>query len=1336
MKVVALFAASACSCLAAIGNLRVLGTTATQALIAYTAPDANACTIQVSESPGLTPLVLDMDPAIFANSNIDLSRPSTVTSGRSREVVIGQRTAQHATAGTYSGVRHFSRALQAYTPHYGAITCPSTGETATFKFTTGNIPIGGTYGDPWLSDAAHPGDQPWPETLGGANPEYVNDPTTGILTERIGLRSNDYYLWSPASLNAPVFSTAYNQGQNPCDSAGPWTNPCGSIVSGGAGNTTVGNSAAPLVLRLPMTANSAWAYGQHNYSTPYSLDQLAVNLTGYGNSNTAGWRAVWVCLSMNGGASCANTPWLVTLGTSSSTQTAGQLDKTQYGVTPWLLDSNPRINMEETTFNRGTNTVSGNTLTWASANSTNFWSLYWTTGGNGRIRLSTVSYADACAASSPTAAEYTITGYTDGLHMTVTPTPPAGSNYWCANNFTVMIWRANAPITDSSTITLTSANMSVLESYSPSYPDNGAGTGCMNTLVQGGYFCLYGGLYWFNPTTGASVYYGYMSVPNPGITNSWNTVGLTPSGETANIDQSQSVLTWYFLAGDPAGGGPLVIRGVFNPTTIVQPAVPYANGSQIGNATVTGTTAYSVTYSNGLTFTNMTPQNPGGACQTLVCQMATFDPTFNAYTYSHYLGNPGWNCTPYGMSAGIFFPVCYADNQDSMGWIFAFSPGDGNPAHAGQAGGPGIVGAINTFNTPNGPVGPTQTAMTGRTLHALAETGETGWISINTHWGPTLNTTSSTIPSSSADCSVFGLPTGHQCIQLSIVNHTSPAPCVTGCTGYEPYLSNRQYQFTGAPGETRIAKIGDTVCVGGTSNCDWGSGANEMMSLQIKDYNGVPGAWVFQRNLYNSEKAISTTPINLWWASRNFIPPGSSTSGTGLAAYWSPLTGCAGLPDPHGACLAQNPNETFSHGEWRDGGSSQATNVPSWDANGGQWPTDYQNTVGPVPAMLSLGFANLTPFQTPDVNFTSYSPPFAGTWGHPWTGEAGTHPNPAGANASAYESIRAFDNTPYQGSSASPNFTLVTGQLYNSTPASVTDPDDFFGTGGKAMISRKLMAQGLSCGAHPLIDISGPGSVIATDATGSYTACFSRVANECRPASTVGQVFVNCPGVVTSGGSIGCNGNALMGGTPMGVGNDICVGNQGAANNAIRQYTLDRTDYAGAYTRTLVGATSRLRMVFGFENNRLLPDNSWLLYRSEYLNYQRYDMWAAKVPPFPAADSVNRGTFVPVSLTLRPPAGLTVNNAIVQFGYQEYGAPQLLNCTTRNDACIATASTVLSGRQPFSFASENHAGAPCSSGCIVTIPAISQRILYYRIQYRAANNSVIAVNPLVSVVVP
>ena len=95
-----------------------------------------------------------------------------------------------------------------------------------------------------------------------------------------------------------------------------------------------------------------------------------------------------------------------------------------------------------------------------------------------------------------------------------------------------------------------------------------------------------------------------------------------------------------------------------------------------------------------------------------------------------------------------------------------------------------------------------------------------------------------------------------------------------------------------------------------------------------------------------------------------------------------------------------------------------------------------------------------------------------------------------------------------------------------------------------------------------------------------------------------------------------------------------------------------------------------------------------------------------------------------------------MNNAIVEFGYQEYGAPQLINCTTRNDACIATASAVPYGNQPFYFASENPAGASCASGCTIAIPAISQRVLYYQVTYRAANNTVLSSDPPIAVVVP
>jgi len=366
------------------------------------------------------------------------------------------------------------------------------------------------------------------------------------------------------------------------------------------------------------------------------------------------------------------------------------------------------------------------------------------------------------------------------------------------------------------------------------------------------------------------------------------------------------------------------------------------------------------------------------------------------------------------------------------------------------------------------------------------------------------------------------------------------------------------------------------------------------------------------------------------------------------------------------------------------------------------------------------------------VNYTSANPPFSGVYGHPWGFDAGSHPNAAGANAAANESIRAFDNTPVQGGGFDPAFTLVSGQLYAATPSSVADPDDPFGSNSVVAINRKLMAQGNSCGSHPLIDVSGPHSSMSTGTAGSYTACFARANGECYTGSTTGQVYVNCPGVIWPS----CTGTSIHGGTPMGAGNDICVGNIAADANAVRQFTLDRTDYAGAYTRTLVTATSRLRMVYGFENNRVLPDNSWLLFRTDWLNYQRCDMWMAKLPPYPAPDSVVRSTFVPVTLTVKPPAGLAVNNAIVQFGYQEYGAPQLMDCTTRNDACMVAASTVASGNSPYYFASESPAGTACSSGCAISIPAISQHVLYYRVQYRAANNTVLAQGDLTAVVVP
>src|SRR5258708_8640183 len=113
----------------------------TQPVLAYTAPDNNACTLAVSASPTLAPLAADVDPSLYAGADTDLGRDGTFAAGPVRAVVIGKRVAEVA----LDGKRH-SRALQAWTAHYFRITCGTSQAVGTFV--TANPPLGNTYNDP------------------------------------------------------------------------------------------------------------------------------------------------------------------------------------------------------------------------------------------------------------------------------------------------------------------------------------------------------------------------------------------------------------------------------------------------------------------------------------------------------------------------------------------------------------------------------------------------------------------------------------------------------------------------------------------------------------------------------------------------------------------------------------------------------------------------------------------------------------------------------------------------------------------------------------------------------------------------------------------------------------------------------------------------------------------------------------------------------------------------------------------------------------------------------------------------------------------------------------
>jgi hypothetical protein len=136
----------------------VLGTTATQAMLFYTAPTGAPCIVEASDAPEYWPPLHDLDVLLYEGANSD-DRGGSFVGGPQRVILIGTPSTEVGRDNT-----EYSRALQPDTLYYFRLTCGKAVAAGTFR--TAQLTNGITYSD-----------APLPRQLGPAIP-VIADPAS------------------------------------------------------------------------------------------------------------------------------------------------------------------------------------------------------------------------------------------------------------------------------------------------------------------------------------------------------------------------------------------------------------------------------------------------------------------------------------------------------------------------------------------------------------------------------------------------------------------------------------------------------------------------------------------------------------------------------------------------------------------------------------------------------------------------------------------------------------------------------------------------------------------------------------------------------------------------------------------------------------------------------------------------------------------------------------------------------------------------------------------------------------------------------------------------------
>jgi hypothetical protein len=962
-------------------TIAVAGVTNTQAILTYTAPNAEACSVQVSTNSNFVPLAYDVDPTKFTGANLD-SR-ADIGSRLTRVFVIGARVAQRA-----SDQNFYSRALQQGTLYYYAVTCPG-GASGSGQFTTATLAFGDSYADPLPVDPTNPGEYAWPTLSLTDRTQQIVDPQTGVLLRRMSL---------PEDRNLPTTKAAFGNVRTTA-----WANGSAALSNtDGKASATITGSSAPLLL-LPQNNVTFYGYindfsGTHGNNNAFlNWFQVTLNAatsnTGCATNPTANCN-IQVCLTIDG-VNCnpngktfsqALTPTLTnyTFGTSGT------------AIDLWQNAGQRPFNGTEIAIRQGSVHCTGSsTVTWAGGD---YFATFWTAGSV--ITINGINYPIQQVIN------------TENLQLSGTcPSTDGQSVAYTGMNFGVIV-RKQTTSPDTVSIQYVSANYD--NGVFPDFDYTGEYDLCSVSTVVGptgnaGYNCSMlqnGQVFWVDGTTAEA----QLIALNQGNFGSIYTSSCG-SFDSIVFDASDPD-TWYC-----GGAYPQRMQYFGSHSAPANTLFPGYLQEQVNLPTCNSPS--SPTNEPCVIITGLTGTTPIG---TLI---AAFDPTFDTAAFSQpYLSH---------VENGLLVIRCWRGNYGSIGWTVLFDPkatSNSEPNNAGCVGGgrPGcVVGAVKSWTAPaarwcalksNDPMYVNGWSALGGYGWGALGSGEVGM-------GPYLSTvndgtafsTTLKAPGGPTTCPANSLGVkGTQCTTVRVDGQPyNPYPCVTS-----PQDCGGEIE-SGAPGAIGNAAVGDFFQLND-------NGTETMRLIAIGGTNNTE--WTFQRGYNNVISSSSANPQLITQCNANPLP--ANVNG-GSEWYWNYAADPHGL-DVNGATTIDDPNGLEAHFYIEN--QSMVNSYTLDKACGPPSAVCYQDRpFQSIPQLVSEG---PTTVQTTNPAFNGVIPVSFGNWTQ-------SHPAGPGWSASGQSTAYFYDGRPFNGgplsgsatSNGSNPATLVTGTLWKFTAAQV-----------------------------------------------------------------------------------------------------------------------------------------------------------------------------------------------------------------------------------------------------------------------------------------------------------